>query len=209
MYPRVAVVDDRSVAFRGVTEVLRGASEVRFAGVFPTFADCAPDGDPTVVIADPCTGPALPPRLPGHLAVLVMSAADDPADVHAALGRGVAGWIGKGVEVSTLVRAVAAVACGDLYLDRQARAALAPGPYGPDAVVEPALRSVPALTPRECEVLTLIAEGLTHKQIGAQLGLSKATVDTYVHRVRQKTGTPNKAGLTRIAVDLQLTAASG
>jgi DNA-binding CsgD family transcriptional regulator len=60
------------------------------------------------------------------------------------------------------------------------------------------------LTRRERDVLVMVAQGLTHKQIGTRLSLSKATIDTYIHRVRQKVGSGNKADLTRLAMDLGL-----
>ncbi|MEU6076817.1 response regulator transcription factor [Micromonospora sp. NPDC047074] len=211
---RVAVVDDRSVTFRGVAEVLRASAGIRFVGVFPTLDECGPPppgGEPTVVVMDPFVGPGMPARLPGHLAVLVMSASRRPVDVRAALDRGAGGYICKGADVGTLFRAIAAVSSGDLYLDGELRAVLATDLPDLDATAEPRPPAEPtagarALTPRERDVLRLVAEGLTHKQIGARLELSKATVDTYVHRVRQKTGVPNKAGLTRIAMELQLMA---
>ena len=65
------------------------------------------------------------------------------------------------------------------------------------------------LTARERDVLVMVARGLTHKQIGTRLNLTKATVDTYVHRIRQKVGAVNKAGLTRIAMQLRLLPEAG
>ena len=50
----------------------------------------------------------------------------------------------------------------------------------------------------------MIAQGMTHKQIGTRLNLTKSTVDTYVYRLRQKLGGGNKAQLTRLAIDLHL-----
>ncbi|MFD0686469.1 thioesterase domain-containing protein [Actinomadura fibrosa] len=63
------------------------------------------------------------------------------------------------------------------------------------------------LTEREGQVLGLVADGWTHKQISTRLGLSKATVDTYVQRIRQKLGLHNKAELTRAAVEYGLSPA--
>jgi DNA-binding NarL/FixJ family response regulator len=57
-----------------------------------------------------------------------------------------------------------------------------------------------ALSPREQEVLRHVATGLTHAQIATRLGISRHTVDTYVKRIRSKTGIGNKADLTRAAV---------
>jgi DNA-binding NarL/FixJ family response regulator len=60
------------------------------------------------------------------------------------------------------------------------------------------------LTAREREVLRSVSDGLTHKEVARLLGLSKATVDTYVQRIRQKLGVGNKAELARVAYRLRL-----
>jgi DNA-binding NarL/FixJ family response regulator len=56
------------------------------------------------------------------------------------------------------------------------------------------------LSPRERQVLGQIAQGLTHAQVGTQLGISPHTVDTYVKRIKLKLSLGNKADLTRAAL---------
>ena len=58
----------------------------------------------------------------------------------------------------------------------------------------------PALAPREKETLRYIARGYTHAQAARRMGISEATVDTYVKRIRQKFQLGNKAELTRLAI---------
>jgi DNA-binding CsgD family transcriptional regulator len=58
------------------------------------------------------------------------------------------------------------------------------------------------LSPREEETLDLIARGFTHAQVARRMGISKATVDTYVERIRGKLQVGNKAELTRAAMRL-------
>lgn len=60
----------------------------------------------------------------------------------------------------------------------------------------------PQLTPREQETLGYIAHGFTHTQTARRMGVSQATVDTYVKRIRQKLCLGNKADLTRKAIEL-------
>ncbi len=62
----------------------------------------------------------------------------------------------------------------------------------------------PHLSERERQVLAYIASGLTHSQIATRMRISKATVDTYVGRIRRKLGAGNKADLTRAALTLDL-----
>jgi DNA-binding CsgD family transcriptional regulator len=71
---------------------------------------------------------------------------------------------------------------------------------------EPAPNGVsqPRLSPREKEVLAWISGGLTHGQTATRMRITKATVDTYVERIRRKLGAGNKADLTRAAVTLDL-----
>ncbi len=60
--------------------------------------------------------------------------------------------------------------------------------------------SAPALTPREKQVLTLLAGGETYWNIGRQLGISRHTVDTHLRRLRDKTGTANRTQLVVLAM---------
>ena len=64
--------------------------------------------------------------------------------------------------------------------------------------------SAPRLAPRELEALALIAQGFTQAQAAVRMGVSAATVDTYMRRIRKKLGAGNKARLTRRALELGL-----
>ncbi len=204
----VMAVDDGSVAMRGAAEILRCHDGFCFRGMVPTIRDLdrpCPEHrvvllvDPfsagDVVLDDLCA-------VPKPYSVLVMSASVEPSTVRQVMQFGACGYLSKAVDITTLVDAISAVGVGGMYLGALGnevfveRAAAAPdaGPYV----------CIGKLTPRERDVLIMVAQGLTHRQIGSSLKLSKATVDTYVHRVRQKVGPVNKAGLTRLAVDLGL-----
>ncbi|MFC8849145.1 MULTISPECIES: response regulator transcription factor [unclassified Micromonospora] len=77
-----------------------------------------------------------------------------------------------------------------------------PGPGRDRARLRPPGRR--ALAPREAATLTLIAQGLTHAQAARRLGISEATVNTYLTRIRSKLDVGNKAELTREAITLGL-----
>ncbi|GIJ46306.1 hypothetical protein Val02_31920 [Virgisporangium aliadipatigenens] len=84
-----------------------------------------------------------------------------------------------------------------------------PAPTGRQTVFPPAAdeQSAPwqrsmALAPREVQTLQLIARGLTHAAAARELGLTEATVNTYVKRIRSKLHVGNKAELTRRAIEL-------
>ena len=59
------------------------------------------------------------------------------------------------------------------------------------------------LSPREREVLDLVSSGCTYRQVARRMGITRHTVDTYLRRVRAKTGTATIAELTRLAVRLE------
>jgi DNA-binding NarL/FixJ family response regulator len=204
----VGVINDGSVAIRGAIEVLRGFGSYRLMGEFSDMADLpeAYDADgPVVLVADPFAGAGASlndvASAPETYAVLVMSACTHRATVQQALQAGARGYIGKEADVSTLLAAISAVGVGGIYLGGSLSDVLIKQLDGADAAPPMAIGG---LTPRERDVLVLVAQGFTHKQIGTRLRLSKTTVDTYVHRVRQKVGSVNKAGLTRFAMDLGL-----
>ena len=66
--------------------------------------------------------------------------------------------------------------------------------------INPASQCAPNLTPRECEVLQLIAEGLANKQIAAELGISIKTVEKHRQNLMDKLNIRDTAGLTRYAI---------
>lgn len=132
-----------------------------------------------------------------HVRILVLSAYDEYAYVTEALEIGVGGYLLKTASSKELVDAVRAVADGILVLDRalaelvsrhgQGRSKADPGP-------EP-------LTPREAEVLGLLARGRSNKQIAANLCLSLRTVEGYVSNVLTKLGVESRTAAALYARD--------
>lgn len=202
----VAVVNDGSLAMRGAADVLRADARFSLVGLYDGvggLGQLKADG-PVVLLIDPFSAAGVRlddlSRIPPAVVTLVISARLDPAAIRDAFRLGARGYIGKQVAAPILVDAINAVSVGGIYLGDLLDDLMAERTEAPAAVRDQA----GALTPREQDVLAMIAEGLTHKQIGTRLGLSKATIDTYVQRVRLKIGAVNKAGLTRVAVDLGL-----
>lgn len=205
MIIQVAAIDDGSVAFRGAVEALRRCDLISIFGVYQSVTDLntPQSGEIVVLLVDPFSGVdvdwAKLMELTTSFRVLILSACNDATSLQHALHAGVCGIIGKEAAVTTLFDAVSAVGVGGFYLGGLLRELL-DGQGG----ASPGATTRGAITPRETDVLIMVAQGLTHKQIGMRLKLSKATVDTYVHRVRQKIGAVNKAALTRYAIDAGL-----
>ncbi len=125
--------------------------------------------------------------------VLVLSTYHDDEAVYGALLAGATGYLLKHAAPRDLVAAVRVIAAGDAWIDPAVAGrvikALADVPRIADRV--PAL--VARLTPREREVLVLMAEGLSNAEIAARLGLGEGTVKTHVSRVLMKTATRDRA----------------
>ncbi len=129
--------------------------------------------------------------------VLVLSMHGEPSYVRKALEAGVAGYLVKGASVSELPLAIEAVARGETYLSPRISA----------TVVQQMLREggsepdpLESLTARQREILQLVAEGRSSKEIAAALGLSVKTVETHRSRIMDRVGIRDVAGLVRLAI---------
>lgn len=208
---QVAIVDDHPVARRGLQSILTEAGDIQVSAAVATPAELGlerPDAvRPDVIMLDlyhdgdePCLG--VIPELRRDHQVLVVSASGRPADVLGAIRAGACGYVTKLADPAMLVAAVRTVAGGGFALSSQLadilQAELARVPAAGGAAAGAA---APVLSPREDEALDLIARGLTHAQTAARMGVSRATVDTYVERIRAKLHVGNKAELTRAAFE--------
>jgi two-component system nitrate/nitrite response regulator NarL len=202
------VVDDSSVAIKGAIETLGSLRETMHVQAYPDIGKVLTlardqQTERNIVLLDPFPVDEcdvdLVQFLCGATRVLAMSRSSAIADVRLAISLGVRGYIGKDATTKTLIAAVQAIDVDGFYLPAElSRAAM------PESDLSHPMQAIGSLTGRENHVLSMVAQGLTYKQIGSRLRLSKATVDTYVQRIRQKLGAGNKAELTRIAIELGL-----
>jgi len=130
--------------------------------------------------------------------VLVVSDFTGPQRLVAAIKAGALGCVTKQVADRELIRAVETVAQGGCHISP----ALAPKLH--DELNNLVGTEPQVLTRRELETLRWLADGLTHGQIARRMGLTEATVSTYVKRIRSKLNVGNKADLTRTAIELGL-----
>ncbi len=130
-----------------------------------------------------------------QIAVLILSSHSGAQCVPRIIQSGARGYLSKEASAEELVTAVRAVAAGGTYFGPEvAQLAMA------HLVKSNGQASVPALTSREREVLTLIAEGLYNKEIAARLNIGTRTVETHRERIMRKLGVHSAAGLTTYAV---------
>ena len=132
----------------------------------------------------------------GTTKVLVLSASGEQQDVLEAVKAGASGYLVKSATAAELVDAVRRTAAGDAVFT-PGLAGLVLGEYRRTADDAAA----PKLTPRETEVLRLVAKGLTAKQVAERLVLSHRTVENHVQSTLTKLQLHNRAQLVRYAVE--------
>ena len=191
------LADDQIVAVRGAVLYL-GALDVDVCGTLDdprrllrTYDDLRPD----VVVIEPTMGPKgaafshvaeLMHAHPDAL-VLVLTCDLTPVTVDAALEHGCLGVVPKTCSVDALGTAVRAVAAGERHLHPRAIAAmLQHRQHGQHGLRGESGRVAKALSARELTVLTLVAEGMTNHEVGADLGISADTVKTHIARTLDK-----------------------
>ena len=203
---RVLVVDDHPVWRGGVRKDLEGS------GVAEVVAEAEDGGRaielarefmPEVVLMD-----LQLPEVSGvdatraivqdspHVKVLVLSASAEEADVLEAVKAGAAGYLLKNATSEELVDAIARVRDGQPVFT-PSLAGLVLSEFRRIAATDP---SEPGLTPRENEVLKLVAKGYTYREIGEQLFISTKTVQNHVQNILTKLQLKKRYELMRYAI---------
>ena len=207
---RVFLVDDHDLFRAGVRAELAGAVsivgeaasvETAVAGICAEQPDVVlldvhmPDGGGAQVISGVAdSAPAT--------RFLALSVSDAPEDVIAVIRAGARGYVTKSISAEDLALAVARVAEGDaVFSPRLAGLVLDAFAAGGGEPIDPELDQ---LTPREREVLRLIARGYAYKEIALELSISIKTVETHVSAVLRKLQLSNRHQLTRWATDRRL-----
>jgi DNA-binding NarL/FixJ family response regulator len=197
----VLIVDDHPVVRHGLRSLLDVANGISVAGEAadgPAALQLAESRRPDVVLLDlklpGLDGLAVLEALrareaPARPRVLVLTSATDPGRARQAVRAGAAGVVYKDIDPDVLVRAIRAVHDGHLLLAPEAAASLSTGPGGP-AEADGARPG--ALTGREREVLALIAEGRSNREIARGLGVSEKTVKAHVSSVLAKLGVQDR-----------------
>ena len=212
--PRVVLVDDHGLFRSGVrAELGRQVEVVGEADDVQPAIDLISELLPDVVLLDvhlPGGGgqavvQAIKAEHP-EVRFLALSASDAPEDVIAVIRAGARGYVTKTISTAELANAVRRVAAGDAVFSHRLAGfvldafAAAPGDAKPS--VDPELDQ---LTGREREVLRLIAQGYTYKEIARELYISVKTVESHVSSVLRKLQLSTRHQLTRWAAERRLT----
>jgi len=119
--------------------------------------------------------------------VVMLGSRPEPSQVYAALAGGAAGYLTTDADARELCDAIGAVARGDTVLAPELQACVA------DEIRLRTPRDRPAMTGRERETLTLIADGMSAPDIARTLHLSTATVKTHLQHIYEKLGVSERA----------------
>jgi len=130
-----------------------------------------------------------------HDAILVISASDDRKHVVDAIAAGASGYLTKSSEADEVTRAIMTIASGGTYVSPVLAAYLLRATRDQDRT------STFALTAREREILSLLADGETDADIADKLFISVRTVRSHLDRIRDKTGKRRRAELARLAFE--------
>jgi DNA-binding NarL/FixJ family response regulator len=209
---RVAVVDDQEVVRSGFAALLDTQPDLEVVGTAGDGAQAIAlcrERRPDVVLMDvrmpQMDGLEATRRvvteLGGRTRVLMLTTFDLDEYVYEALGSGASGFLLKDTTAEALFEAVRVVARGDALLAPSVTRRL----IGEFARLHPALPPQPdrlrELTPRETEVLRLVAEGLSNAEIAERLVVSEETVKTHVSRVLTKLGLRDRAQAVVVAYE--------
>lgn len=210
---RVMVVDDHSVVREGIRHVLSDTALFAVVGEAASAAEAiaavaawAPD---VVVLDVSMPGGSglhavaeLLERAPAAR-VLMLSVHEDAEYVLESVRAGAHGYLRKDSTPAELRSAVTALGVGESYYSPQIAGALANALRARSATPAPerAPSAAQVLTARERQILALVADGATNREIGTQLGISTRTVEAHRDSLMRKLGIRTVAGLTRLAIE--------
>jgi DNA-binding NarL/FixJ family response regulator len=199
---RVVLADDHPMYRYGVAAVLATADEIDLVGEASDGAELialAGREHPDVVLTDLAM-----PGLDGasacrellarqpDLGVLVLTMHADDKSLVSALRAGARGYLVKGADKAELIRSILAVADGQAVYGAAVARRIAEIFGASAGAARPAARAFPDLTPREREVLDLLAGGARNSEIARQLGMTDKTVRNHVSAILMKLQVPDR-----------------
>jgi two-component system response regulator NreC len=134
--------------------------------------------------------------------VLLLTMHEEPAYLRTALAAGASGYVLKKSVDADLLSAIRAVSKGRTYVDSELAEILVRDAFSKDDIAGSAANSV--LSDRELQVLKLVAEGFSSREIAEQIYISTKTVETYRARFAEKLGLKSRAQIVRYALNLGL-----
>jgi DNA-binding NarL/FixJ family response regulator len=207
---RVLIADDQRVVREGLSMLIGLINDVEVVGTASDGLEAIElvrSARPDVVLMD-----LRMPRMDGAQAtrqirdafadtqVLVLTTYADDESLFPALQAGARGYLTKDASAEEIEQAIRALAAGRTHLDPSVQQRLVAAIVDASNIPRAESPELPdGLTPREAEVLKLIAAGLSNAEIAEALVVSSATVKTHVNRIFYKTGARDRAQAVRYA----------
>jgi len=199
---RVLVVDDHPIVREGIVAIVASAPDLEVVGqaangaeAITQFAALRPDivlMDLRMPVMDGVSATAHIHAEHPEVTVVVLTTYETDEDILSAIEAGATGYLLKAAPKEELIAGVRAAANGQVALAPSVAAALVSRVQAP----EPA-----RLTPREIEVLGLVADGLSNAQIGRRLFITEATVKTHLLRLFEKLGVNDRTRAVTLAME--------
>jgi NarL family two-component system response regulator LiaR len=214
----VLLVDDHKIMRDGIKAILNRSSEFRVAGEAENGTDAVQfvkKFRPQLVLMDiglpGLNGVETTVEILRHqpdCKIVILSMYEDENSVVSAVRSGARAFILKKASDNDLLEALRMVAAGGMYLSPQVSDRLLTRIQKGDLESRATPTRLEALSPRELQVLRLVAEGKTSKEVAVLLDLKEQTVRSYRKTMMKKLGVNNVAGLTQLALSTGLTQAA-
>ena len=206
----VLLVDDHKIMRDGIKAILRHSDDfqvVAEAENGPEAVQICKKQHPDIVVMDiglpGLNGVEATTEILRHIPemkVIILSMYDDEHSVVSAIRSGARAFVLKKASDNDLLDALRTVAKGGFYLSPQVSDRLLVRIQSGDLEARPVPSALESLSPRELQVLRLVADGKTSKEIAVLLDLGLQTVRSYRKTMMRKLGVNNVAGLTQVAL---------
>jgi two-component system response regulator NreC len=203
---RVLIADDHAIVRAGLRALVHSEATMELVGEATggyEALELVSEAQPDVLVLD-LSMPDLDgisvtkkikPQFPS-LHILILTIHEDQALLRESLRAGAGGYILKHAAEAELISAIHTLLRGDLYVDPSMLRLLLKDETSPVTTVS---RSAETLTPRETEVLKLIVQGNTNRQIGEELNISVRTAESHRANICGKLGLQSRVELVRYA----------
>jgi DNA-binding NarL/FixJ family response regulator len=206
MTMHVLLADDHTVVREGFRRLIEAEPDMKVIGEAADGAEAVAKTirlSPEIVLMDVSMGAANGAEATRRLKiscpavkVLALTVHEDRSYLRELLEAGAVGYVLKRAAAEELIRAIRAVAAGGIYVDPRIAGKLV-SPYNAAMSGPSGMRAT--LSEREAEVMRLIAQGYTNKEIAVQLRVSVKTVETYKARSMEKLGLRSRVDIVRTA----------
>jgi two-component system, NarL family, response regulator NreC len=199
----LALVDEQTLFREGIRALFERETDLAVVASVASLDEIDPDSTPRVVVTDlllPHVGrehvvPRLRARLP-DAAIVALTAVAELTTVQSTIASGASGYVLKTASCDELLAGVRAVACGRAYLQPAIGVAFASRSPADTLHLDEG-----GLTPKETEVLRLLALGHTNQEIANQLYISVRTAETHRSHIMRKLRLSTRAELVRYAIE--------